>query len=140
MYDTWVILQYSLYTVAVSGEMTNVHSLVFSLPLLHPIHSSAYVLMSVNRLFSVRRGRRRVCSRFRHWKHIVAVVLLDACSRAQSAGICCCRCKKHVRGAREALLKLTQNSTLVLTRCRICRRVPAECYKSVLSDVLQSEQ
>lgn len=30
MYDTWVILQYSIYTVAVSGEMTNVNSLLLA--------------------------------------------------------------------------------------------------------------
>lgn len=43
------------------------------------------------------RGRRRACCRSQHSKHIVAaaaaavVAMLDACSRAQAAGICCWR-------------------------------------------------
>lgn len=92
MYDTWVILQHGIYTVAVSGQQTNADSLaVFLAPRLASYSQLCLCVDECEQTFlhavSVRS------------KHTAAVVLLDACSRAQSAGICCCCYEKRVRGA-----------------------------------------
>lgn len=92
MYDTWIILQHSIYIQEQWVDRWRSHGPSLcssSLPLSCWVLFTAlpHVLMSVNRLW---RGRRRMCCHFWHTKHIVTVVLLpDACSRTQAAGICC---------------------------------------------------
>ncbi len=75
--NSWLSQQAGLLTFTKQQWGEPHTNLLFLLPIfwkvLLPVHSSAYVLISANRLLS----SQRVCCHFPHSKHIVAVVLLD---------------------------------------------------------------
>lgn len=96
-------------------------SLCFSLSVLHPIHSSAHVLMSENRLFP----RADIAAPFFGTRDTLRWWFRAAPAAAPSQQGICRLCTEHVRGASSC-----KTGRFSWQECGICRRRSVERYES----------